>query len=67
MTVTILTCNRCGYEWARHPGATRDPKNCSRCKSPYYNKPRQRPPTVMSRRDKQLATLRALCPQVTED
>ncbi len=44
-----VTCNRCGYEWTPRKGVT--PKQCTRCKSPYWNKPRvqllfRRPPAA---------------------
>lgn len=32
----IHSCLRCGYDWA---GKTEKPIRCSRCKSPYWNKP----------------------------
>ena len=33
-------CDRCGAEWApRNPGEA--PKNCPKCKSPYWDKPYQ--------------------------
>lgn len=35
----VLTCNRCGYLWC----SKRIPKNCAKCKSPYYNKDRVKP------------------------
>lgn len=35
-----LRCLRCGHEW--HPRTARAPRFCSKCNSPYWNKPRQR-------------------------
>jgi len=36
-------CHRCGHEWvpreSSDPG--RDPKVCPKCKSPYWDRPRQ--------------------------
>ena len=36
-----LKCMRCKHEW--YPRAPKDPKVCpnTKCKSPYWNKPRQ--------------------------
>lgn len=38
-------CERCGYRWASRNGTgyrdSKDPGNCPRCKSPYWNKPRK--------------------------
>lgn len=31
-------CNRCGYEWGL--SASQYPNNCSKCKSPYFNRRR---------------------------
>lgn len=31
-------CNRCGYEWGL--ASSQYPKNCSKCKSPYFNRMR---------------------------
>lgn len=43
ITVSMYRCERCGYEWI--PRGTVPPKVCAnlKCKSPYWNKPRQRP------------------------
>ncbi|MFI5364976.1 MAG: hypothetical protein ACHQ4J_05070 [Candidatus Binatia bacterium] len=42
--VTILRCERCGYEWAPNDPAQL-PAVCSNkaCKSPAWNKPRPKP------------------------
>ena len=34
-----VVCLRCGYKW--FPRSTVKPKNCSRCNSPYWDKPRK--------------------------
>ena len=38
--IRIVECNRCGYKWATR--LDREPKCCSKCKSPYWNKERVR-------------------------
>lgn len=35
--VVILTCSRCGHEWARRGG--KDPKVCPNCKNTRWNWP----------------------------
>ena len=35
-------CERCGHEWLPRTGE--EPRVCPRCKSPYWNRPRQRKP-----------------------
>ena len=39
-------CERCGYRWAPRDGTgyrTKvDPRTCARCKTPYWNKRRQK-------------------------
>lgn len=41
-----LTCNRCGNIWYSKcqdgKGNPKDPKNCTGCKSPYWNKKRKK-------------------------
>jgi predicted Zn-ribbon and HTH transcriptional regulator len=37
----LLECNRCNYVWMQK-NLNRKPKNCPRCNSPYYDKPRQK-------------------------
>jgi|LSQX01.1.fsa_nt_gb hypothetical protein len=44
-----VACNRCGHEWTPRKGGT--PKQCVRCKSPYWNRERvqllyRRPPAA---------------------
>lgn len=41
--VVTLRCERCGYEWT--PRTEGLPKVCAnpKCKSPYWNRPRQKP------------------------
>ena len=43
-------CNRCGHEWGlRYKKSNEEktePKTCPKCKSPYWDKERKRPPFV---------------------
>ncbi len=39
-----LRCMRCLWEW--FPRSLKLPDVCPKCKSPYWNKPRQKKPTV---------------------
>jgi hypothetical protein len=41
VSVTILTCTRCGYQWPMR--FDRRPATCAnrKCKSPYWDKPRK--------------------------
>jgi predicted Zn-ribbon and HTH transcriptional regulator len=41
MTIKILSCLRCAHEWASKLKIG-EPKNCPKCKSPYWNRPRTR-------------------------
>ena len=38
-------CERCDYRWTSHNGTgfrePKDPVNCPKCKTPYWNKPRR--------------------------
>ncbi len=36
----MYECTRCGHTWK--PRADRAPQNCPKCKSPYWDKPRQK-------------------------
>lgn len=38
-TLVWVKCGRCGYSWVKRKET---PKVCPGCKSPYWNKPRQR-------------------------
>src|SRR5258708_6170190 len=47
ITVMGYRCERCGNEWVpRTP--TQEPRNCPKCKSPYWNKPRRKPAPPMT-------------------
>ena len=45
ITITEATCGRCGHQWELKrtdaAGKLLIPKNCPRCHSPYWNKPRK--------------------------
>ena len=42
ITVWGFRCGRCKYEWVpRDPDSKDEPRFCPKCKSPYWNKPRQ--------------------------
>lgn len=34
-------CERCGGEWVPRGATNRPPKVCPKCKSPYWDRPRQ--------------------------
>ena len=34
-------CERCAYAWVPRRKTVSEPKVCPKCKSPYWNKPRQ--------------------------
>ena len=36
-------CERCGHVWVSRQDATEEPRVCPKCKSPYWDKPRQKP------------------------
>jgi len=38
ITITTLTCKRCGHTWK--PRTENLPSDCPKCKSPYWNKDR---------------------------
>lgn len=38
MTRNVWKCDRCGHEWLSRDEGT--PIRCAKCKSPYWNKPR---------------------------
>jgi len=39
ITVLGYRCERCGHEWV--PREKQEPRVCPKCKSPYWNVPRQ--------------------------
>jgi hypothetical protein len=34
-------CERCGHKWVKRSATEGDPVICPKCKSPYWNRPRQ--------------------------
>jgi DNA-directed RNA polymerase subunit RPC12/RpoP len=40
ITVMGYRCTRCGHEWVPREGG-QEPRVCPKCKSPYWNVPRQ--------------------------
>ena len=45
ITVMGYRCERCEHEWLPR-SRQHEPKVCPRCKSPYWNQPRSRPPAT---------------------
>ena len=41
ITVEGYMCERCTYAWVPKRRTATEPKVCPKCKSPYWNKPRQ--------------------------
>ena len=41
MTVWGYRCERCGHEWLPRQQDGPEPRVCPKCKSPYWNRPRQ--------------------------
>jgi len=51
-------CERCGHTWLPrdHAAAEQEtPTVCPKCKSPYWNKPRQQVPVPVAKRKKRVA------------
>jgi hypothetical protein len=44
-----LCCNRCNHRWIPKY-KNKLPKFCPHCQSPYFNKPRQKPKVINSRK-----------------
>ena len=42
ITIMGYRCERCGHEWA--PRSSAAPRVCPKCKSPYWDRPRAKPP-----------------------
>jgi len=53
--VTVYVCERCEHEWIPRDalkGEGELPTICPKCKSPYWNKPRQNPTNKKNTRKK---------------
>ncbi len=49
--LTGWQCERCGHVWVSRQGVTEEPRVCPKCKSPYWNRPRQKPKDVKGKKD----------------
>lgn len=45
LTVSVMTCSRCGHTWSPRDMARR-PQRCPSCKSPYWDRERLRDPVT---------------------
>lgn len=43
ITIMGYQCERCAHEWIPRSNGGIEPKVCPKCKSPYWNQPRNRP------------------------
>jgi DNA-directed RNA polymerase subunit RPC12/RpoP len=50
ITVMGYRCERCNHEWIPR-GSEREPSVCPKCKSPYWNKPRKKPTSMLTYED----------------
>lgn len=50
ITVMGYRCERCNHEWIPR-GPAREPFVCPKCKSPYWNKPRKNPTSMLTYED----------------
>lgn len=50
ITLDGWKCERCGHEWVPREGTAVEPKVCPKCKSPYWNRPRQKPKPVKDKK-----------------
>ena len=46
ITLPVCTCLRCGHSWV--PRKPERPMTCANCRSPYWDKPRQREADAVS-------------------
>ncbi len=59
ITVLGFRCERCSHEWLPRGQSALEPRVCPKCKSPYWNRPRNSPPMTYERfRDVISKTLR---------
>jgi hypothetical protein len=47
ITVMGFRCERCSHEWIPRD-AEQEPSVCPKCKSPYWNRPRKKPVSMMT-------------------
>jgi DNA-directed RNA polymerase subunit RPC12/RpoP len=50
ITVMGYRCERCSHEWIPR-GSEQEPSVCPKCKSPYWNKPRKKPTSMLTYED----------------
>jgi len=50
ITVMGYRCERCSHEWIPRD-ADEEPKVCPKCKSPYWNTPRRKAPSMLTYED----------------
>jgi DNA-directed RNA polymerase subunit RPC12/RpoP len=43
ITLQGYQCERCEHTWVPRQDSKEEPKVCPKCKSPYWNTPRQKP------------------------
>ena len=42
ITLPGFRCERCDHQWVARQGTQGEPRVCPKCKSPYWDKPRQK-------------------------
>jgi DNA-directed RNA polymerase subunit RPC12/RpoP len=50
ITVMGYRCERCSHEWIPR-AAEQEPSVCPKCKSPYWNRPRKKPTSMLTYED----------------
>lgn len=48
ITVMGYRCERCSHEWIPRGDAQQEPAVCAKCKSPYWNRPRRKPTSMLT-------------------
>jgi DNA-directed RNA polymerase subunit RPC12/RpoP len=51
ITVMGYRCERCSHEWIPRGDTKRDPAICPKCKSPYWDRPRRKPTSMLTYED----------------
>ena len=64
ITVMGYRCERCGHEWIPRSFEA-NPRTCPKCKSPYWDRPRETRMTYEDFRDTVKATLRSAADSLT--